>query len=215
MKQIKVLIVDDHPVVRDGLKGMLANHPDFNVVADAGNGQEAVRLAQQHAPDVILMDLRMPVMDGVAAINEIKQEKIKSNVLVLTTYDSDEDIVRAIEAGATGYLLKDTPRHKIYQAIRSCAQGESVLDTAVATRLLNYMRTPPKITLSPREVEVLGLVAQGASNQKISQQLYISVPTVKTHLIHIFGKLGVDNRTAAVTAALEQNLISLEDGRSR
>jgi DNA-binding NarL/FixJ family response regulator len=215
MKQIRIIIVDDHPVVRDGLKGMLINHPDFDVVGDAGNGQEAVRLARQCAPDVILMDLRMPVMDGVAAISEIKQEKMKSHILVLTTYDSDEDIVRAIEAGATGYLLKDTPRHKIYQAIKSCAQGESVLDTAVATRLLKYMRTPPKITLSPREAEVLALVAHGASNLKISKQLYISVPTVKTHLIHIFSKLGVDNRTAAVTTALERNLISLDEPLSR
>ena len=210
MDEITVLVVDDHPVVRDGLHGMLAGQPEFEVVGEAVNGREAVEMAGRLQPDVILMDLRMPEMDGVAAIESILSDQPEANILVLTTYDSDEDIVRAMEAGATGYLLKDAPRQELFRAVRASARGESVLAPTVAARLMDYMRSPNEETLSPREVSVLSLVAQGASNREVGEELHISVATVKTHLVHIYEKLGVDNRTAAVTAALERRIIRLD-----
>ncbi len=210
MTKIRIIIADDHPVVREGLAGMLAGQPDMEVVAQAGNGEEAVTLWTQHQPDVVLMDLRMPGVDGVEAIEAIRKKRPSAPILVLTTYDSDADIVRAIEAGATGYLLKDTPREELFRAIRAAARGESVLAPAVAARLMHRMRAPAEENLSPREIEVLQLVAKGNSNRDIGKALHISTATVKTHLIHIFGKLGVSDRTAAVTAALEKGIISLE-----
>ena len=210
MDEITVLVVDDHPVVRDGLHGMLEGRPDIQVVGEAVNGREGVEMALRLEPDVILMDLRMPVMDGVAAIKAILEEQPAAKILVLTTYDSDEDIVRAMEAGATGYLLKDSPRHELFRGVRASARGESVLAPTVAARLMDYMRSPEEETLSPREVAVLSLVAQGASNREVGEELHISVATVKTHLNHIYAKLGVDNRTAAVTAALERRIIRLD-----
>jgi DNA-binding NarL/FixJ family response regulator len=210
MDVIRVLIVDDHPVVREGLAGMLAGQPDFEVVGMAAEGETAVTLTLTLSPDVTLMDLRMPGLDGVGAIEAIKKVQPASHILVLTTYDSDADIVRAIEAGATGYLLKDTPREELFRAIRAAARGESVLAPAVAARLMTRMRAPAEENLSAREIEVLQLVARGASNQQIGKALHISTATVKTHLIHIYGKLGVSDRTAAVTAALEKGIISLE-----
>lgn len=210
MDEITLIVVDDHPVVRDGLQGMLSGQPDIDVVGEAVNGREAVEMALRLQPDVILMDLRMPEMDGVAAIEGILAEQPEANILVLTTYDSDEDIVRAMEAGATGYLLKDAPRQELFRAVRAAARGESVLAPTVAARLMDYMRSPNEETLSPREVAVLSLVAQGASNRQVGEELHISVATVKTHLVHIYEKLGVDNRTAAVTAALERRIIRLD-----
>lgn len=210
MDEITLIVVDDHPVVRDGLQGMLSGQPDIDVVGEAVNGREAVEMALRLQPDVILMDLRMPEMDGVAAIEGILAERPEANILVLTTYDSDEDIVRAMEAGATGYLLKDAPRQELFRAVRAAARGESVLAPTVAARLMDYMRSPAEETLSPREVAVLSLVAQGASNREVGEELHISVATVKTHLVHIYEKLGVDNRTAAVTAALERRIIRLD-----
>lgn len=210
METIRLIIVDDHPVVREGLAGMLAGQPDFTVVAEADDGRQAVALDAEHIPDVILMDLRMPEMDGVAAIQAIKAVRPSANILVLTTYDSDSDIVRAIEAGATGYLLKDTPRAELFRAIRAAARGESVLAPAVAARLITRMRAPAEENLSAREIEVLQLVARGASNKEIGKALHISTATVKTHLIHIFAKLSVDDRTAAVTVALERGILSLD-----
>lgn len=210
MDEITLIVVDDHPVVRDGLQGMLSGQPDIEVVGEAVNGREAMEMALRLEPDVILMDLRMPEMDGVAAIEGILAERPGANILVLTTYDSDEDIVRAMEAGATGYLLKDAPRQELFRAVRAAARGESVLAPTVAARLMDYMRSPAEETLSPREVAVLSLVAQGASNREVGEELHISVATVKTHLVHIYEKLGVDNRTAAVTAALERRIIRLE-----
>ncbi len=210
MTTIRILIADDHPVVREGLAGMLAGQPDLEVVAQAGDGQQAVTLWQQHQPDVVLMDLRMPDMDGVEAIAAIRQQWPSAPILVLTTYDSDADIVRAIEAGATGYLLKDTPREELFRAIRAAARGESVLAPAVAARLMTRMRNPAEENLSPREIEVLQLVAKGHSNREIGKVLHISTATVKTHLIHIFDKLAVSDRTAAVTAALEKGIIRLD-----
>lgn len=210
MNQIRLIIVDDHPVVREGLAGMLAKQPDFEVVAMAANGAEGVALAAEHQPDVILTDLRMPVMDGVAAIEAIRKERPAANILVLTTYDSDADIVRAIEAGATGYLLKDAPPEELFRSIRAAARGESALSPAVAGRLMSRMRAPAEENLSAREIEVLDLVARGASNKEIGKRLHISTATVKTHLVHIYGKLGVNDRTSAVTAALERKIISLD-----
>lgn len=210
MTNIRILLVDDHPVVREGLAGMLAGQPDFEVVGLAADGVTAVQLHGSLQPDVTLMDLRMPGLDGVGAIEAIKQERPLANILVLTTYDSDADIVRAVEAGATGYLLKDTPREELFRAIRATARGEAVLTPAVASRLMTRMRAPAEENLSPREIEVLQLVARGSGNREIGKQLHISTATVKTHLIHIFDKLGVNDRTAAVTVALEKGIISLK-----
>jgi DNA-binding NarL/FixJ family response regulator len=210
MDTIRILITDDHPVVREGLAGMLAGQSDFEVVGLAEDGQAAVAMYQSLAPDVVLMDLQLPVLDGVGAIEAIKAQDSAARILVLTTFDSDADIVRAIEAGATGYLLKDAPREDLFRAIRAVAAGESVLAPTVASRIMSRMRAPAEENLSAREIEVLQLVARGASNKEIGKALSISTATVKTHLIHIYSKLGVDDRTAAVTTALEQKIISLE-----
>jgi DNA-binding NarL/FixJ family response regulator len=210
MNKIRLVIVDDHPVVRDGLRGMLESQPDFEVVGEAANGEQAVQLANSLKPEVILMDLRMPVMDGVTALGEIKSSSLTVQVLVLTTYDSDADILPAIEAGAMGYLLKDTSREDLYSAIRATARGESVLSPGVAARIISQMRAPAEEKLSDREVEVLQLVAEGESNSEIASRLHISQATVKSHLIHIFGKLGVSDRTAAVTVALRRGILSLD-----
>ena len=207
---ISVLIADDHPVVRAGLRGMLSGEPDFEVVGEAQNGKEAVALAGRLGPDVVLMDLRMPQMDGVTATERIKAEYPKVRVLVLTTYESDADILRAIETGATGYLLKDAPREELFGAIRMVAEGKSPLAPAVAARLMQRMRGPAEKALSAREIEVLELVAQGRSNKEIARRLWISETTVKSHMLHVFGKLGVTDRTAAVTEALRRGILRLE-----
>ena len=209
MKTIRILIADDHPVVREGLVGMLEGQSDFEVVGVADDGDRAVTLYDDLAPDVILMDLQMPGLDGVGAIQKIKSKTDAAHILVLTTYDSDADILRAIEAGATGYLLKDTPRDELFRAIRATASGESVLAPSVATRLMSRMRAPSEEKLSAREIEVLELVAKGYSNKEVGKALHISTATVKTHLIHIYNKLGVDDRTAATTTAIERGIITL------
>lgn len=210
MNKTRVLVIDDHPVVREGLSGMLAGQPDFEVVGQGSDGFQAVSMNAELRPDVILMDLRMPGMDGVSAIQEIKSRLPETNILVLTTYDSDADIVRAVEAGATGYLLKDTPREELFRAVRSAARGESVLAPAVAARLMTRMRAPAEENLTAREIEVLELVSKGNSNKQVGRALHISTATVKTHLIHIFDKLGVKDRTSAVTVALEKGILSLD-----
>jgi DNA-binding NarL/FixJ family response regulator len=215
MTTIRIVLADDHPVVREGLRGMLTAEPDFKVVGEASNGAEAVTLTEQLQPDVILMDLRMPGMDGVAAIEMLQARGSAVPVLVLTTYDSDADIVRAVEAGATGYLLKDAPRQELFRGVRAAARGETVLAPAVASRLLNRMRTPEIENLSEREIEVLQRVARGNSNREIGRHLHISTATVKTHLVHIFDKLGVTDRTAAVTVALARGILWLEPGERR
>ena len=206
---IRLLLIDDHPVVREGLAGMLAGQADFEVVGEASDGAQGVALCQRLEPDVVLMDLRMPGMDGVTAIQTLREKRPDIHILVLTTYDSDSDIVRAVEAGATGYLLKDAPREELFRAIRATARGESVLASAVATRLMQRMREPETVELSGRELEVLQLVARGTNNRQIGKALHISEATVKTHLIHIFNKLGVDDRTAAVTVAIEKGILQL------
>jgi DNA-binding NarL/FixJ family response regulator len=210
VEPIRLILADDHEVVRAGLEGMLASQPDFETVGQAADGEEALRLAVALRPDVVLMDLRMPRMDGVEAITRIKEQQPEIHILVLTTYDTDADILRAVEAGATGYLLKDTPREELFRAVRAAARGEAALAPSVAARLMERMRAPAEEALSEREIEVLELVAQGASNQEIARALHISVATVKSHLIHIYGKLGVDDRTAAVTTALERGILRLD-----
>jgi len=188
---------------------MLSGEPGFEVVAEAADGAEAVELAGRHRPDVVLMDLRMPRMDGVAATEKIRATSPETQVLILTTYESDADILRAVEKGASGYLLKDAPREELFGAVRAAAEGKSPLAPAVAARLVERLRTPPEETLSPREIEVLELVAKGTSNKQIAKALWISETTVKTHLLHVFDKLGVTDRTAAVTEALRRGVIRL------
>jgi len=209
-----VLIVDDHPVVRNGLIGMFDGEAGFEVVGDAGDGAEAVRRARALAPDVILMDLRMPEMDGVTAISALAAAGSSARVLVLTTYDTDSDVLSAIEAGATGYLLKDAPPAELFRAVRSAASGEAVLSPSVATRVVGQMRgaggsvaSPAGEPISARELEVLELVARGASNRDAAARLFISEATVKTHLMHIYSKLGVNDRAAAVAEAFDRGLL--------
>jgi DNA-binding NarL/FixJ family response regulator len=210
MKLIRLLIADDHPVVRDGLSGMFAADPGFEVLGEAADGAEAVRLAQALNPDVILMDLRMPGMDGLAAITELSRRKISARVLVLTTYDTDSYVLPAIEAGATGYLLKDAPRDELLRAVRAAAEGRGVLAPSVATRLMNRVRAPGQDLLSQREFEVLELVAAGTTNREAAARLFISEATVKTHLLHIYAKLGVSDRAAAVAEAYNRGLLTPE-----
>jgi DNA-binding NarL/FixJ family response regulator len=204
---IRVLVVDDHPVVRVGMRGMLDMSDDLHVIGEAASGDEALTLTATLRPDVVLMDLRMPGIDGAEATERITDRFPGVRVLVLTTYDTDEDILRAIEAGAAGYLLKDTPLAQLVAAIHAAARGESVLAPPVAARLADRRRTPPAEQLTPREVEVLGLVARGLSNGEIGHVLFISEATVKTHLVRAFVKLGVSDRTAAVTAALSRGAL--------
>jgi len=209
---IRLLIADDHPVVRDGLSGMFAADPDFEVVGEAADGAEAVRLAQAVKPDVILMDLRMPVMDGVTAITELARRGITARVLVLTTYDTDTYVMAAIEAGATGYLLKDAARAELLRAVRASAAGQAVLSPSVAARLMmmSRVRAPGAEPLSQRELEVLELVAAGTTNREAAARLFISEATVKTHLLHIYAKLGVSDRAAAVAEAFHRGLLTPE-----
>jgi DNA-binding NarL/FixJ family response regulator len=205
---IDVLVVDDHVVVRHGLRGMLAAEPDLDVVGEAGSGPEAVAMVGARAPDVVLMDLRMPGGDGVSATTAITEQHPATRVVVLTTYDTDADILRAVEAGASGYLLKDCSQAELTSAIRAAARGETVLTPSVAARLVSRMRGPQPESLSPREVQVLGLVAVGRTNAEIGRALHITEATVKTHLLRAFAKLDVSDRTAAVTVARERGLLS-------
>jgi len=258
---IRLLIVDDHPVVRDGLSGMFSSAAEVEVVGEAGDGQEAIRLAAALRPDVILMDLRMPGMDGVAAITELASRGNPARVLVLTTYDTDGYVLSAIEAGATGYLLKDAPRDDLLRAVRAAARGEAVLAPSVAARLMSKFREPGHAdtgaspgglasgladgadngaaspgsavsqrgagaagpvpggagspsggpggeALSQRELEILELVASGTTNREAAARLYISEATVKTHLLHIYAKLGVNDRAAAVAEGYNRGLLT-------
>jgi DNA-binding NarL/FixJ family response regulator len=207
---IRVLVVDDHPVVRSGLSGMLSVTDDISVVGEAGNGAEALALVESTLPDVVLMDLRMPRMDGVAATGAIVSAYPSTRVLVLTTYDTDSEILHAVEAGAAGYLLKDTPHAELLNGIRAAARGETVLAPPVAARLMSRLRTPAAPAAaqpSPRELEVLAAVARGLSNAEIGRELFIGEATVKTHLQRLFAKLDVDDRTRAVTVAIERGLL--------
>ena len=204
---IRVLVVDDHPVVRGGLVGWLDAQQDLTVVGEAADGQEALALVAAAEPDVVLMDLCMPRMDGVTATERLAARHPAVRVLVLTTYDTDADIVRAVAAGATGYLLKDTPLPQLADAVRAAARGETVLAPPVAARLVSRLRAPAAEAPTAREVEVLAGVARGLTNAEIGRELFIGEATVKTHLLRVFAKLGVDDRTRAVMVAVERGLL--------
>ncbi len=204
---IRLLIVDDHPVVRDGLRGMFHGDPRFEVVGEARDGAQAVELARTLDLAVILMDLRMPRMDGVSAIRRLGELGVTARVLVLTTYDTESEVLPAIEAGATGYLLKDAPSDELMRAVEAAARGEAVLSPSVATRLMGRVRAPES-PLSERELDVLRLIAAGATNRECAERLFISEATVKTHLLHIYSKLGVNDRAAAVAAGFQRGLLT-------
>ncbi len=204
---IRLLLADDHPVVRAGLRAVLDTEPDFAVVAEAATAERAVEVAAGEPVDVVLMDLQFGRgMHGSEATALITARPGAPRVLVLTTYDTDADILAAVEAGASGYLLKDAPPEELAAAVRTAAAGQSALAPAVALRLMDRMRTPAE-ALTKRELEVLQLVADGLSNQQISKQLFLSQATVKSHLVHVYAKLGVDSRTSAVAAAATRRLI--------
>jgi DNA-binding NarL/FixJ family response regulator len=206
-RAIRVLLADDHPVVRAGLRGMLAAEQDIEIAGEASSGPEAVTLARASRYDLILMDLRMPGGDGVAATEQIVADDPGARVLVLTTYETDADILRAVEAGAAGYLLKDATPAELADAVRAAARGETVLAPSVAERLVTHVRRPQRESLSAREIEVLARVGVGRTNAEIGRELFISEATVKTHLLRAFAKLGVSGRTAAVTTAIERGLL--------
>ncbi|GAB3404630.1 transcriptional regulator [Flindersiella endophytica] len=219
MTPIRLLIVDDHPIMRDGLRGVFADDEEFEVVGEAGDGAEAVDLAQRVDVDVILMDLRMPVMGGVEAIKRLRQLEHPARVLILTTYDTDRDVLPAIESGATGYLLKDAPRDELVRGVRAANAGQSVLAPKVASALMGLVGGGTGAgsgsggpagggKLSPRELEVLRLVADGSTNQVAARKLMVSETTIKTHLLHIYNKLGVRDRAAAVATAYKLGLLS-------
>lgn len=207
MSPIRLMIVDDHPVVRDGLRGMLDADPDLEVVGEASDGAAALDMVDALRPDVILMDLRMPRLGGAAAIRALAERGADARVLVLTTYDTDSDVVPALEAGATGYLLKDAPRDELVRAIRAAASGKTVLAPSVAARLVSQLRAPDQEALSDRELEVLTLIARGETNRGAAARLFISEATVKTHLLHAYAKLGVADRAAAVAVGYERGLL--------
>jgi DNA-binding NarL/FixJ family response regulator len=211
---ITVLIVDDHPIVRKGLTNMLGQQPDIEVVGHAGDGVDAVAKARELVPDIILMDLKMPRMDGAEAITEIFASHLKTNVIVLTAYASDEEILNGIQAGARGYLLKNSSQEEMIDAIRTVHQGESVIQAPVAARLIDHLGRSSNFNLqsnvlSQREIEVLQLIATGAANKAIAAQLMICQSTVKTHIVRIFSKLSVNERTGAVGEGLKRGLIRL------
>jgi DNA-binding NarL/FixJ family response regulator len=207
-RPIRLLIVDDHPVVRDGLSGIFSGDPDFEVVGQATNGVEAVTQAEELQADVVLMDLRMPEMGGVEAIKELRKRTPSAHVIVLTTYDTDNEVLSAIEAGATGYLLKDAPREELIRAVRAAHRGESVVSPSVVGRLMGRARGPATDAISPRELQVIKLIAGGANNREAAAKLFVSEATIKTHLLHVFEKLGVRDRAAAVSEAYKRHLIS-------
>ena len=203
---IRLLVVDDHPVVRDGLRGMFGGE-GIEVVGEAADGASAVERAVALRPDVVLMDLRMPGVDGVGAIRRLAERGVEAKVLVLTTYDTDSDVLPAIEAGAIGYLLKDASPEELRRAVRTAHNGGTVLSSSVASLLMNRVRRPPAGPLSDRELEVLALVAKGLGNKEIAAELFIGEATVKTHLLHVYAKLEVSDRAAAVAAAYERRLL--------
>ncbi|GAB2453701.1 DNA-binding NarL/FixJ family response regulator [Conyzicola lurida] len=203
---IRVLVADDHPIVRSGIVALLGAADDIEVVGEAADGQEAVDLALSLDPDLVLMDLRMPRLTGDEATALILRAKPRIRVVVLTTYESDANILAAIEAGASGYLLKAAPQEEILAGIRSVARGEVALAPSIAALLVQRLKTPT-VTLSARETEILGLVAQGLSNPSIARKLFLGEATVKTHLLHAFEKLGVNDRTRAVTKAMELGIL--------
>lgn len=211
-ESIRIVVADDHPIVRAGIVGLLESEPGIEVVGEAADGAQAVDVAEAERPDLVLMDLRMPVLDGAAATARIVATSPGTRVLVLTTYETDDHILAAIEAGASGYLLKAAPQAEILAGIRAVAAGETVLAPSIAAKLVSRVRAGASAAsaapqLSPRELEVLRLVATGRSNPEIARSLFIGEATVKTHLLHVFEKLEVNDRTRAVTRAMELGLI--------
>ena len=204
---IRVLVADDHPIVRGGIVALLESADDLSVVGEASTGLQAVEFALEHEPDIVLMDLQMPALSGAEATARILEQRPGIRVIVLTTYESDSAILQAIEAGASGYLLKAAPAGEILAGIRSVAAGDVALAPSIAAMLVNRVKTPAGPTLSARETEVLALVAQGKSNPAIAQALFVSEATIKTHLLHVFEKLNVSDRTRAVTKAMELGLL--------
>jgi DNA-binding NarL/FixJ family response regulator len=217
-KRIHILIVDDHPVVRDGLVAILGTQPDFEIAGEAASGEEALGIFQQRQPDVVLLDLEMPGMDGVEVIQRLREARPQVKIVVFTAFDTDERILSALQAGAKGYLLKGAPRAELFEAIRIVHQGGSLLQPVVASRLLDQIAGPDGHSgsraeiveeLTPREREVLALLVQGKQNKEIAAELVIAERTVKFHISSIFGKLGASNRTEAVTTAIQQGLVEL------
>jgi DNA-binding NarL/FixJ family response regulator len=227
MDKIRILLADDHPILREGLRAVLETQPDFEVIAEAVNGIEAVRLALTMQPDILLLDLEMPQLDGVETIRRLRQQQPHSRIIVFTAFDNDERIIHAVQAGANGYLLKEAPRDEIFSAIRITMAGGSLLQPVVASKLLRHMGHQPitgsaSVTynhttqhalpfepLTERELEVLNLLAQGMPNKEIAAQLVISERTAKFHVSSIMGKLGATNRTEAVSLAAQKGLITL------
>ncbi|MEZ4364122.1 MAG: response regulator transcription factor [Kofleriaceae bacterium] len=209
---IRILLVDDHPIIRAGLRSLIEAEQDLEVVGEAEDGRVAVELARSLQPDLVLMDLRMPKLDGASAAEALRAESPRTRVLIVTTYDSDADILRAVEAGAIGYLLKDAPARELVAAIRDAAAGRTVLAPSVAVRLVAHAADDRGAKLTLREIEILRLVAKGMRNREIGKALRIGESTVKTHLLHIFEKLDARDRTSAVTTAIERGIVRLEDG---
>ncbi len=211
----RILIVDDHTMVRDGLSAMLQRQPDFEVVGEAGDGRQGVEQAELLKPDLILMDLRMPEMDGVEAMRQIRERQPDINFLVLTTFDTDEYIFDAVEVGAKGFLLKDTSRDELFNAVRTVSKGNSYFQSDIGSRLADQVAALRKVggqvtdALSEREREVLNLIAQGKANKEVATELSLSESTVKTHVSNIFSKLGVNDRTGAVTTAIQKGIIKI------
>ena len=202
------MIIDDHPVVRAGIAALIANEPDMAVVAEAGDGAQALALFDAHLPDVVLMDLRMPVMDGVAAIRAVLGMHPEARIVALTSYDGDADIYRALSAGACGYLIKDMLGTDVIEAVRAAASGRRVIPPAVAARLAEFT---PRVDLTARELEVLRLAAKGFRNKEIARLLGRTEETVKVHVKHVMAKLGASDRTEAVTLAMQRGVIHIDD----
>jgi DNA-binding NarL/FixJ family response regulator len=209
--RIRILVADDHPMLREGLVAVLGTQPDFEVVGEAADGSEAVRLAETLRPDVILLDLEMPGVDGVAALEELRDAGSTSRAIVFTAYDTDQRILGALRAGARGYLLKGASRTEIFDAIRTVHAGGSLLEPGVTTRLLDQLRENSELRepLTPRELEVLVLISEGLHNSEIAGRLFVTERTVKFHVSSILAKLGADNRTEAVALATRRGLIRM------